>query len=50
MLIDSLGLVPVRPGNDDVLSVTFVQAIPLLITEYVEIENIKVLEMLFYRS
>jgi hypothetical protein len=46
VLINSFRLVTVGPSHDDVLGVAFLQTIPLLVPERVEVERVKRLEIL----
>src|SRR2546430_13394945 len=46
VLVDALGLVAVGPGDDDVFRVAFVQPVPLLVAEDVEVQGVEDLEVL----
>ena len=45
---DALSLVPVGPCHDDIRGVTFLEAIPFLIAEHVEIERVEYLEVFLH--
>jgi len=46
----ALGLVAVGPGDDDVFRVAFVQPVPLLVAEDVEVEHVEDLEVALDRG
>src|SRR5438445_13098124 len=46
VFVDTFGLVSVGPGHDDVFRVAFVQPVPLLVAEDVEVQGVEDLEVL----
>ena len=48
MPFDAFSLMPIGPGHDDIQRVTFLEAIPFLITEHVKIERIEYLEVFLH--
>src|SRR6185369_1500426 len=45
VLVDALGLMAVGPSDDDVLRMAFMQALPFLVAEHVEVQRVEDLEV-----